>query len=116
MIIKIEGQEFEVLGSGRCTTPGQRDTTTHFINGPGELITIDPNRHQNSAEYCLYLRKIPVTHKFGGVVFEETGEHRIVQAGEWFGEQLNTAQGRAAYCWFETRLDFTILRPVAVED
>ncbi len=67
-------REFEALSSTQVSK-----RTHHFIDGE---IMICHERHNNSAcpqPLCL----IHPQHTFGSIVFEETGEDRIVQVGEW---------------------------------
>lgn len=56
----------------------------------------------------------PRRHTFGGVVFEETGEVREAQPGEWFSDFTFARPSLWTDAW-PTDGRYTILRPVAVE-
>ena len=55
-------------------------------------------------------------HNFGGVSFEETGEVRLVEVGEWFlGSDGTDVHYRSWNFDSPTASPFVILRPVRVE-
>ena len=53
----------------------------HFINVHGDVQQCTWDR--DLGWYVLVV-PVPVEHKFGGVVFVETGENRVVENDEWF--------------------------------
>jgi len=58
----------------------------------------------------VHLSPIPTIHEFGGVRFEETGEVRPVNSGEWCLEE-----GRPYYVNGYNKHDYIILRPLQGE-
>ena len=61
-------------------------------------------------------RTIPQLHNFGGVTFEEAGEVRLVEVGEWFlGSNGSDVHYRSWQFDSPTASPFAILRPVRVE-
>ena len=59
---------------------------------------------------------IPRLHTFGGVTFEETGEVRLVELGEWYlGSAGSDVHYRSHPFTSPTASEFAILRPVRVE-
>ena len=59
---------------------------------------------------------IPQLHDFGGAIFEETGEVRLVQLGEWYlGSDGSDVHYRSWQFDSPTASPFVILRPVRVE-
>ena len=95
-------QEFEVTGYGRF--PAVRDT--HYLDSEAGVVAVPPN----APGMALHLRLIRPRHTFGGVVFEETGERRRGQAGEWF-----LALGSIGCVVVGTALEYSILRVVGFE-
>ena len=59
---------------------------------------------------------IPQLHDFGGVIFEATGEVRLVEVGEWYlGSDESDVHYRSHVFASPTASEFAILRPVRVE-
>ena len=59
---------------------------------------------------------IPQLHNFGGVTFEEAGEVRLVEVGEWYlGSGESDVHYRGHVFASPTAAEFAILRPVRVE-
>ena len=59
---------------------------------------------------------IPQLHDFGGVIFEATGEVRLVEVGEWYlGSAGSDVHYRSHPFTSPTAAEFAILRPVRVE-
>ncbi len=80
--------------------------------GTGRLIPIEDVFSGQSCNCRAIFRRVPKRHTFGGVVFEETGENRSPDKGEWY------IHGNGCNCWGGTGTThgkFTILRPVAIE-
>jgi len=103
IIQKSTGLEFEMLELASGDPPL---TSTHFINQDG-AIRLGGNSINVPA---TWLRLLSKRHTFGGVVYEETGEERWVQQGEYY---MGTPE--RVYYWEqkeETLRDFTILKPI----
>jgi len=100
----IDGEEleFEVLD------PGIRNAATHRIwAGNVELLTKNGADYPMGATLLILQHK---THTFGGVVFEETGEERLVQPDEFYRKQ-GCLRHRPNWQG-EGSVPYTILRPV----
>jgi len=67
---------------------------------------------QGQAQIYAIIHPVPAIHEFGGVKFEETGEERCPEAGEWF-LQDNFPVYALYFNGNRTRL--TILRPLQGE-
>jgi len=106
-----DGVEYEYRGTVNPPVDGD---WTPIISGNG--VELVPWRHINGPNAVVFRPK-PKRHKFGGVVFEETGEFRPAEIGEWF---LCDDEGVPLYpvhnCFVPTRAYCTILRPAAIEE
>lgn len=78
-IITDDGREFEFV---------YRDYKRgdHILNSFGEVVEA---KHDGGP--TAVLRPIPKRHTFGRVVFEETGEERQPQPGEWYLSRMFAA-------------------------
>ena len=104
------GIEFEWLESNR------QAEATHHINIRTGLIY---EKEERPLSYEAALRKLPVRHVFGGLVYEETGEVRRVRLHEYY---LNP-EGELSWSWKWMGIGSlhysgprTILRPVTLVD
>lgn len=108
-----EEREFEVLGARSKHRPaeindfGLTGQATHFFDIEGLIL---PTNHPSTS--YGFLRLVRPQYTFGEVVFEETGEHRVPQVGEWFISSffpnvIYAGQGESTY-------PKTILRPISL--
>lgn len=100
MKVTYEGQDYEFVGYN--TSKG-----THFLNYKGDL---SPRSMRTGIEGIAYFHLVPVRHTFGGIVFEETGEERPAQPGEWI------LYDKAPVFISSGSSPFFILKPVEVID
>ncbi len=75
-MLDVKEQEFEIVGNGVLVADAWHITPDGEIEKCGI-----PSVHDNTV---TLLRLIRPSHTFGGLVFEETGEVRMVAADEWF--------------------------------
>ena len=81
-----------------------------FLHGNGYLRRIEPGEPLDFHFRVAVFRPVPVRHTFGGIVFEETGDMRQPEEGEWI---LNN--GHPQYAAMVYLATFPILRPVRLE-
>lgn len=104
MLIKIDGKDYDWRGEYR--EPQSFET---FLNSSGGLLTRG-EKVITWVDKRAILHPIPVTHTFGSVVFEETGEERRGY-NEWILWDYS-----ARFITWKTDLDYKILRPVGIDD
>ncbi len=102
--VNYEGQEYEFVGY--CDHEG----ATHFLSGQGTLEQTEPHNRFDVA----WFRLVPVRHTFGGIVFEETGEVRQVEQGEWYLSREPVNEPVCHKDQNKTYRKYSILRPVEV--
>ncbi len=71
---QYEGKDYEAVG---YALPKYGD---HFVSEGGNVLL----NHGQVNELRLIVRPAPVTHTFGNVELEETGEYRCPTKGEWY--------------------------------
>ena len=76
MIFEHDGKKYEFRGEYRYPQQGES-----FLNDTGYVMPRYPNM---SGRIRAIIHPVPVTHTFGGVTFEETGEFRCAAPNEWF--------------------------------
>ena len=87
-------------------------SSTHTLDNDG----LHPINKLGIDGHGIALRLIPRLHNFGGVTFEETGEVRLVELGEWYlGSAGSDVHYRSHPFTSPTASEFAILRPVRVE-
>ena len=102
-------REFEVNRMWGFTASA---SSTHTLDSDG----LHPINKLGSDGHGIALRLIPRLHTFGGVTFEETGEVRLVELGEWYlGVTPSDVHFRSHVFASPTASEFAILRPVRVE-
>jgi len=79
MIITIKDKNYDWRGEYREPKPGDI-----FLNNTGRIIHIGNHPIMNPFGIRAILHPVPVTHLFGGILFEETGEKRSTIFGDWF--------------------------------
>ncbi len=100
----INGEEYEYV---TVRAPEVGDT---FISNEGTIITATSNIFKGGGSRTIVSHKTN-QYTFGGVVFEEIGDTRIPNTGEWFlkdGMIFNRTPSDAAF-------SYTILRPVTIK-
>ena len=78
------GKQWEFGGNYRCTRQGD-----YFLSTVGKVQHVTGLTGRE--EYCqkphaerAIVHPVPIVHEFGGIKFEETGEYRRAQPGEWY--------------------------------
>ena len=109
MIVTDEnGKQWKWSGYG-LPTPG---STNHIALGRGFVLVPESVQFDGKMDiWCPYV-PAPKQHTFGGVVFEEAGSARVLEAGEWF-----RLRGDGSPCCAVDRTigEYIPLRPVRVE-
>ena len=111
-----EGWEFEFRGITRKPSDGeyylgsggwieQRHSDTAWVSGERAIVHLIP--------------QLPITHDFGGIRFEETGEERLVEFGEWY-LAYHSKTKEIPTLWTSSRRltasSWPILKPIAIID
>lgn len=74
----------------------------YFLTGYGEIKVATNTLGRDRA----IVHPVPIIHEFGGIKFEETGEHRRAEAGEWhlFGNVISCSNSESGYQYDILRL------------
>ena len=100
------GKEYRFKGEYRRPLAGER-----FLGDSGEVL-----RNNGSKTWTVVraiVKLVPKTIEVGGVVFERTGEERLVDVGEWYLDSDG-----AVFCWqaaAPSHLSRPIVRPIEVK-
>ena len=104
--------EFKVCSARHLHVAGSHQAT-HWMNQYGyiyEPTTSAPNK----PDEVMWLHLIRKQHTYGSIVFEETGEVRPPQLGEWFWSGAYPFAATPVLVGGNT--EHPILRPVVIED
>lgn len=116
MIITIDGKDYDWRGEYRQGKVGEHvllaDVTGHGIREAVRYLSRDTNVVR------AILHPITVTHTFGGIVFEETGEKRTGLSKGQCGVLIETGNVVIANQALKVSPDttFQILKPVGIEN
>ncbi len=103
-----DGKVWEWEGEYHTPQKGQ-----YFFSVNGKIRDAGPRYMDNS--HRAIVRPVPTIHEFGGVKFEETGEVRLAQPGEWYLVGIPSKYATMVVGSHETGLAHTILRPLQGE-